>query len=99
MVKYRRELRIDARLYDLGRVFAVDLRHLAVDEITQVTGRVFDLRRVQILRQKLDIVDHIRNGARIFDNDLTRDLIAEIVKFPEHLICRAEEYRAAAVGV
>ncbi len=46
MVKYSRELRIDTGLNDLGWVFAVDLRHLSVDEVTQITSRILDLRRV-----------------------------------------------------
>ncbi len=99
MIKYSSKLRVDAGLYDLGRVFAVDIRHLAVDKIAQIASRVFDLRRVQILGQKLNIVDHIRDRTGIFDDDLARYIIAEIVKFLEHLVGRAEEYRAAAIGI
>ena len=99
MVKYRSKLGIDARFYDLRRIFTVNIGHFAVDKIAQVTRRVFYLRWEQILGQKLDIIDHIGNGTRIFDNDLVRDLVAEIVKLLEHLIGRAEEDRAAAVGI
>ena len=99
MVKDRRKLRVNAGFDDLGRVFAVDLCHLAVDEVAQITRGVFDFRRIQILRQKLYIVDHIRNCTRIFNYDLARRLITEIIELLEHLVGRAEEYRAAAVGV
>ena len=40
MVKYRSKLGIDARFYDLRRIFTVNIGHFAVDKIAQVTRRV-----------------------------------------------------------
>ena len=99
MVKYRSKLGIDARFYDLRWIISINICHFPVDKIAQVARRVLDLRWEQILGQKLDIIDHIGNCTRIFDNYLVRNLVAEIVKLLEHLIGRAEEDRAAAVGI
>ena len=99
MVKYRIKLDFNALLHYCGRVFAVYAVHLPVDEFLQLLGGVFDLRRVQILWQKLNILRHVGDSACVGDDDLLRSVLAEIFKLLEHLIGGAEKYRAASVRV
>ena len=45
------ELRVDTLLHQLRRVIAVDSVHFVIDKALQVLGRIFYLRREQILGQ------------------------------------------------
>ena len=93
------QLGLDAVGDELRRVFAVDLRHLAVDQVFELLGGVFDLRRVEILRQELEHLDAVGNGVRVRDNDLLRLFRAEVGKFVEHLLRRAVIERHGLVRV
>ena len=93
------QLSLDAVGDELRRVFAVDGRHLAVDQVFELLGGVFDLRRVEILRQELEHLDAVGNGVRVRDNDLLRLFRAEVGKFVEHLLRRAVIERHGLVRV
>ena len=99
MVEDGVELRVDTLLHQLRRVIAVDSVHFVIDKALQILGRIFYLRREQILGQQLYIIDLSGNGVGVCDDDLFCKLIAEVCKLGQHLIGRAEEYRAAAVGI
>ncbi len=93
------QLGLDAVGDEFRRVFAVDGRHLAIDQVFELLGGVFDLRRVEILRQELEHLDAVGNGVRVRDNDLLRLFRAEVGKFVEHLLRRAVIERHGLVRV
>ena len=72
------QLGLDAVGDELRRMLSVDGRHLAVDEVLELLGGVFDLRRVEILRQELEHLDAVGDGVRVRDDDLVRLFGTEI---------------------
>ena len=93
------QLGLDAVGDEFRRGFAVDGRHFAIDQVFELLGGVFDLRRVEILRQELEHLDAVGNGVRVRDNDLLRLFRAEVGKFVEHLLRRAVIERHGLVRV
>ena len=93
------QLGLDAVGDEFRRVFAVDGRHLAIDQVFELLGGVFDLRRVEILRQELEHLDAVGDGVRVRDDDLVRLFGAEIRKLVEHLLRRAVIERHGLVRV
>ena len=80
-------------------MLAVDAVHLVVDEALEVLGGVLDLGRKELLRQQLDLLHLVGDGAGVGDDDLFGGVLAEVGKLLEHLLCRAEVDGAAPVGV
>ena len=93
------QLGLDAVGNELRRMLSVDGRHLAVDEVLELLGGVFDLRRVEILRQELEHLDTVGDGVRVRDDDLVRLFGTEIRKLVEHLLRRAVIERHGLVRV
>ena len=93
------KLRIDTLLHDARRIFAVDAVHFAVDKVAELFGGIFDFRGEQLLRKKLYLLHHVRDGAGIGDDDLLRRLLAEIGKLRQHLLGISEVDGAASVRV
>ena len=93
------QLGLDAVGDELRRVLAVDGRHLAVDKILELLGGIFDLRRVEILRQELEHLNAVGDGVRVRDDDLVCLFGAEIRKFVEHLLRRAVIERHGLVRI
>ena len=60
-----------------------------VSMVFELLGGVFDLRRVEILRQELEHLDAVGDGVCVRDDDLVRLFGAEIRKLVEHLLRRA----------
>ena len=99
VVKNGLEFRVHALTHYFGRFFAVNGVHFAVNELLELPGGVFDLRWVQTLGQKLDILHLIGYRPGVIYDDLLGCLAAQIVEFAQHLVGGAEEDGAAAVGV
>ena len=65
--------------------------HLVPDEAVQILSGIFQARREELaLGQQLDVLDLIRNGARVGHDHLVGLFLAEILKFTEHLVRCAE---------
>ena len=93
MADDRLQLLLQSRLNDLGQV-------LAIHGLGPVIGHRADLivstrnhRRIEIIRNRLEGLDHLVDLARIRDDSLIGQLLAEIVEFLEHLLRRAQVER------
>ena len=85
------QLDVQTVLDELRRLVAVKLVHLVPDEAVQILSGIFQARREELaLGQQLDVLDLIRNGARVGHDHLVGLFLAEILKFTEHLVRRAE---------
>ena len=93
------ELSIDALCDELRRVFAVQAAELAKDQGFQVLHGVFDLRGVEIVRQRTDPVAPVGDQIRIRDHDLIGLLLAQIGELAQHIVRRAEIERVFPVAV
>ena len=99
VIEDRLQFGIDALLHHRGRDLAVNAVHLAVNQVFQLFGRVFDFRREQPLRQELDLLDLIGDGPGVGDDHLAGGLLAQVLKLRQHLFRVAEVDRALPVGV
>ena len=85
------QLNVQTVLDELRRLVAVKLVHLVPDEAVQILSGIFQARREELaLGQQLDVLDLIRNGARVGHDHLVGLFLAEILKFTEHLVRCAE---------
>ena len=97
--EYVVQLGLDALGDYLGRVLAVYLVHLAVDQVFQLAVGVLYLGREQAVGQELYLFAHIRYLVRVADDRLVALALAEVGELLEHLVGRAEIERVRPVGV
>ena len=84
----------------LRQIVAVKLVRFPPHHAVKVFFRIFKPRREQLaLGQKLDILHLLGDGAGVRHDDLVGFLLAEVVKFLEHFVRRAEVERDGLVRV
>ena len=93
------ELLLDALGDARVGVLAVELVQLVVDEVFEVLGGIFDLRRVEVLRQQDNVFALVRDGVRVRHDDLAALVLAQIGELVEHFVGRLEIQRHRTVGV
>ena len=93
------ELLLEAVLDDLRQVLAVERAGLLVGHLADLLVGARDLRRVEVVRDRLEALDLVGDLARVRHNGLVGRLLAEVLELLEHLVCRAQVERRLHLGV
>ena len=89
----RRKLLLQASFDDLGQVLAVEGTRLAVRHIADFLRSAWNHRRIKLVGNGLEFLDHVADLARIRHDRLVGGFFAQIIKLGEHLLRRAQEKR------
>ena len=93
------ELLLEAVLDNLRQVLAVESAGLLVGHLADLLISARDLRRVKVVRNRLEALDLVGDLARVRHNGLVGRLLAEVLELLEHLVCRAQVERRLQLGV
>ena len=95
----RLQFLLKARLDNLWQILAVHIARLAVRHRADHIVGTRNHRRVEIIRYRLEALDHIADFTWIRHDGLVRRLFAEIGKLLEHLLRRPQEERRLQLSI
>ena len=93
------ELLLEAVLDDLRQVLAVERAGLPVGHLADLLVSARDLRRVEVVRDRLEALDLVGDLAWVRHDGLVGRLLAEVLELLEHLVRRAQVERRLQLGV